>query len=393
MKQLLKKITFKNHPILGNLELEFTNKEGHVFKNIVFVGENGTGKTTILKEIDNYNFSNYIVNKVSSSIKSKLIFQDIKYREVLKVIANKIDGSFDDVYGDGCQSLYEQLTELNCGNIDNLENTKKTNFEKTEPRIEIKDILELQNGRIEKACMNGITLNVFLKNAVSKVKITNENENSNYIDNYCSGEQEILLRLLDIAYFVNQHTDVVLIDEPETSLHPKWQYRIVEIYKKILRDIIKSDDWQLFIATHSENILSSVIADANTLIIRLYKEKDIVKAAYLTNMDRVLPTISFHEIQYVVFDICSSDYHNQLFGYFFKKTHNSSLRDVDKKISDSDVYDRTLDRPCSFRANTYYTLPVYVRNAIHHPEDEKLIYNENDLRRSIDILRKIIKKT
>ena len=42
----IKKIKYKDHNILGNLELDFTNKNGEAVDMILIAGENGCGKTT-----------------------------------------------------------------------------------------------------------------------------------------------------------------------------------------------------------------------------------------------------------------------------------------------------------------------------------------------------------
>ena len=51
---MITKIKWKNHNVLGNLKLDFTNKDGTVYDNIVIAGENGTGKTTILETLVNF---------------------------------------------------------------------------------------------------------------------------------------------------------------------------------------------------------------------------------------------------------------------------------------------------------------------------------------------------
>ena len=68
----IKKVKWNNHPILGNLELDFTNPAtGEPFNNILFAGENGCGKTTILESIstflnlgsfENFEYIEYIIN-------------------------------------------------------------------------------------------------------------------------------------------------------------------------------------------------------------------------------------------------------------------------------------------------------------------------------------------
>lgn len=47
----IKKITFKNHPVLRNLSLDFCDTDGNIVDTIIFAGENGTGKSTILDEL------------------------------------------------------------------------------------------------------------------------------------------------------------------------------------------------------------------------------------------------------------------------------------------------------------------------------------------------------
>ena len=90
----LPKVEFKNHPILKNLKLNFTDKE-KVYSNIIFVGENGCGKTTILNELFNYYKSPHI-DRVeqknfddSVNIKCLYIEQDIKYRNAINNIKKR----------------------------------------------------------------------------------------------------------------------------------------------------------------------------------------------------------------------------------------------------------------------------------------------------------------
>ena len=47
----IRQITFHNHPILGNLFLNFCDPEGKSVDTIILAGENGTGKSTILNAI------------------------------------------------------------------------------------------------------------------------------------------------------------------------------------------------------------------------------------------------------------------------------------------------------------------------------------------------------
>ncbi len=52
---MIRRIKWKDHPVLGNLELDFTkkNREG-IYNTIVLIGENGSGKTSILESLNNF---------------------------------------------------------------------------------------------------------------------------------------------------------------------------------------------------------------------------------------------------------------------------------------------------------------------------------------------------
>lgn len=57
---LLKRLKFRGHPILGDLELNFCDASGQPFDTVVIAGENGTGKTALLLAIE------HLVNRESS---------------------------------------------------------------------------------------------------------------------------------------------------------------------------------------------------------------------------------------------------------------------------------------------------------------------------------------
>ena len=57
---MIKSIKYKNHPSLGNIELDFCKDDGTPYNTIIFAGENGTGKTTLLETLSNFfNFGHF----------------------------------------------------------------------------------------------------------------------------------------------------------------------------------------------------------------------------------------------------------------------------------------------------------------------------------------------
>ena len=49
----IRKIAFKDHSILGNLVLDFCGRDGKAVDTVIFAGENGCGKSTIVNAICN----------------------------------------------------------------------------------------------------------------------------------------------------------------------------------------------------------------------------------------------------------------------------------------------------------------------------------------------------
>jgi len=67
-----------------------------------------------------------------------------------------------------------------------------------------------------------------------------------------TGEKTLLSKVLYL-YFKDYKDKVILIDEPELSLHPSWQNRVLKIYE----NFAKISDCQIIIATHSPHIIGS----------------------------------------------------------------------------------------------------------------------------------------
>jgi predicted ATPase len=89
------------------------------------------------------------------------------------------------------------------------------------------------------------------------------------IDKLSSGEKQIVFRAgFLLRELANLSSSVVLIDEPELSLHPEWQEKILQFYKTILSDEHGKHP-QIIIATHSPFIVHGA-AGAKVVIL----EKD-----------------------------------------------------------------------------------------------------------------------
>lgn len=78
------------------------------------------------------------------------------------------------------------------------------------------------------------------------------------IDDLSSGEKQIVYRGSFILQNDNNLVNsIILIDEPELSLHPRWQGKIVEYFRRICTDDFGKQVCQMIISTHSPFILHS----------------------------------------------------------------------------------------------------------------------------------------
>ncbi len=71
------------------------------------------------------------------------------------------------------------------------------------------------------------------------------------LNNLSSGEQEILVLFYKLIF--ESDVNLLLIDEPEISLHVAWQKEIMDNFKRIVK---LKPDMQVMIATHSPQIIS-----------------------------------------------------------------------------------------------------------------------------------------
>ena len=184
-----------------------------------------------------------------------------------------------------------------------------------------------------------------------------------------TGEKQIVFRgALLLKNLNNLSGGIVLIDEPELSMHPKWQKKILNYY----RNLFKKDgiqNVQIIVTTHSEYILQSALEDyENSVIITLNDNNGVLESEKITAPD-ILPTITLAETNYIAFGIISTDYHNQLYGCLQNKTDTNTIKECDDYIlynitaEDDTIY----KKHSSYKTTSYETLSTYIRNAIDHP--------------------------
>jgi len=312
----IKNLYIENEKRLKNLNINFENDE-KILDVVVLAGVNGTGKTTVLEVIYDYfeNFQNdknkinieldleeenyinqnnisketYLNNLIKDSIKkektpkviyvpAEINFQKVKFNLLAlykKRFLNKIDS-----YIIADIPFYIQMRIINTAN---KESEKKLGNVRDEIIAEINgifDILDMDTRLIGMSTETTEILPIF----------TNLSGDKFDINELSSGEKQLFLRTLAIK-MLNPENSIILIDEPELSLHPKWQQRIVDVYRKIGKNN------QIIIATHSPHILGSVRKENIMLLDKDDEGKIVVRTgdelydSYGQPTDRVLKDI------------------------------------------------------------------------------------------------------
>lgn len=327
----IKNLHIEEYNGLENLDINFES-EGKVLNLIVLAGVNGSGKTRVLESI-RYWFEMFrskavnvelfyeenerevlesLMNSEGLTEIEKEMQKEIEYTDCLRNIKfynydyrhNKtenrnynskiISKSFEKL------KIFPKLiyvpTEINFEEIKKAQTNlkKEYRFINIVDSYEIKDIPSYIATRISKVAneeenltmgqvrkkvfaeINGIfeileldvKLSEISKDENSMPIFTNSSGKKFGINELSSGEKQLFLRTLAIK-MLEPENSIIMIDEPELSLHPKWQQKIVDVYRKIGRNN------QIILATHSPHILGSV--EKENIILLEKNENGIVE--------------------------------------------------------------------------------------------------------------------
>jgi predicted ATP-dependent endonuclease of OLD family len=352
----IRKIELGNHPILGDLHLDFTDENGNCVDTIILAGENGTGKTSVLDLL--FNFSNVImepnkrdefrifeiqfseeefyaqmenqsyIHHFPSRFANGIckIFFDYNYInswEQIQFEFHKANGEKLEIPGDvlhqpefraTMKAIYS-VVEINYSSKDiksvtakDIDEVKPNSYksednlatEITQLLIDIKaldsddftewgtqnignKVDESKIGRRIKRFTKAFDL-MFPEKKFSGIENRKGNKEVIFIENgkkmsineLSSGEKQIVFR----GSFLLKDKEsskgaIILIDEPEISMHPTWQLQILDFYKTLFHNKEEYSS-QLIVATHSPFIIHNPIRTNDKVIILSKNEKGII---------------------------------------------------------------------------------------------------------------------
>ncbi len=339
----IKSVSIKEDKILKDIKINFDNN-GNVLNTIVIAGSNGSGKTTLLENIiknikgclgkyiqspdeNRVEFyfegdENGIIERERMSLKEKwpiiysrsnLFFNYLKFQEKIEsyqLILSVSKNIYPKVIYVPSEIKFEK-SEVNITNlkadyklINIVDNelirsipsyiaSRITYVANTEEDLTMKQVREKVSDEIN-GIFDILDIDVKLK-GVSKDEtstpiFTNSSGDKFDINGLSSGEKQLFLRTLAIK-MLEPENSIILIDEPELSLHPKWQSKIIKVYERIGKNN------QIIIATHSPHILGSVPKE-NIIVLTKDSEGrvlpmtgDELYSSYGQPVDRVLEDI------------------------------------------------------------------------------------------------------
>lgn len=218
-----------------------------------------------------------------------------------------------------------------------------------------------------------------------KVVIFEKNGIEIPLDVLSTGEKQIVFRGAYLLRNINVlKNSTIMIDEPELSMHPLWQKKILQYYKNLFTDANSNQTAQLLFASHSEAVISEALKDLDkTKVIVLKRDGNGQVSANCIGTPAVLPYTMAAEVNYQAFELVSTDYHNALYGYIEAEGWKNNFDSQYPTVS----YDRERNGTV---ITQHITLTEKIRHIIHHPENRHNSYTEGELKESIERMRSFI---
>lgn len=299
-------VAFVGHPVLGNLELDFCDESGNPADTILIAGENGTGKSSILEALygivsrSRRFFSNMVVvyqlddgstlkvdydncfhGRISDSIVAHFnndveylsseeyfrripasgIYSDVDINFNSHAISNVsslcLDAETSSRRSTGSLSsdVYQLLIDVQAQDDAALALVAKQN-----PYASFSELsIERKMDRFVTAFSHVFDDLVYDRIDTSdhrKRVVFQKLGQDVFLDDLSSGEKQIVFRGCFLLKDANALKGAfVFIDEPEISLHPSWQEKILRFYQSLFTDSEGVQTSQLFVVTHSPFIL------------------------------------------------------------------------------------------------------------------------------------------
>lgn len=309
-------------------DISISEKEGKIETKLVFKNKNYS--VSIKKDINQRGLSfnkepQEFIKEIKNTLKNDITFclPIISYHNVNRTFREHSVSTKEKYPYDGRAETYNESTSLSHGiykdfenwfiNEENKENSfkvKKQSLKYKLPSIEnirravnnFFDSLSIQNLKTLKVSWGDAEIIDFDKIHMAFVTIEKENKNIP-LTKMSSGERMIINMVCDIARrltIANNHREdalqgegIVLIDELDLHLHPKWQREIVKALTTTFPKV------QFIFTTHSPLIISGIRRE-NLIVLN---DGEIIPSAELPNVYSGTADEIIEQIQFAKFNI------------------------------------------------------------------------------------------
>lgn len=258
---------------------------------------------------------------------------------------------------------------------------------------QIQELVQKQYGKAE------VRLDFTLPEAATFIKggqllVTDGNYETPLCDKGTGMQRAVTLALIQVysnmQHKTKEHAPLtLLLDEPETWLHPRAQIQLGEALARI------SEDEQLFLITHSPYMLRSYSPTKHRLLI-FSREDSVPSIRYSEELGLLTSQApSLGEITYFAFGIPSPEFHDELWGEIHCLIDPGSEYGLNKALNEKYGFDykKTWIREGKngLRSESA-TIPYYIRSSSHHPENRlNDPYTDEELAGSTESLIAVLK--
>lgn len=283
------------------------------------------------------------------------------------------------------QDIVQALVDIDTSDALSLQKRVKDNINSNSFNSEIISEVNKKWKRFDIAFNNMFRDSKLKYNGVDNLQpIFEKNWDKIPVNNLSSWEKQIVFRW---SFFLKDKNSIKwclgIIDEPEISMHPQWQMKILDYYKNLFKDEAWHQTSQLFITTHSPYVLKWVNRETDCIFVfPWWKKVDNIRH-YLWD------TPSLSVVNYIAYDLPSNELHDELYSYIQVKSNNYREEDLDNFLFNNGIdKNKQWIRENNWVVQETYdvTLQTFIRNKIHHPENQSMqsvTFNDNDLKESI----------
>ena len=208
--------------------------------------------------------------------------------------------------------------------------------------------------------------------------------------------ERVSLLFLETLASLSKEKLLILIDEPELHLHPRFQEKLADYLWNLSHG---ENGHQIFVTTHSPIFYKNSIGrlGVKTFITNKDEDSNITVSEMSLNNGLFPWSPSWGEINYFAYNYLTIEFHDELYGFIQENTKLHKEKEIDDYLESKGlVKNRAWTREKNGVAgNTYNcTLSVFIRNKIHHPENitmQAKEFTNKELAESIRLMSDIVK--